>query len=220
MVLGLCVGAVVADVLFGPEQPATSSSGSNGDQWDPWRRWWRQGREGLGAFGIWLRRNGARGWEALSRSWESLSRSFPARREGSAPSPDVLPPPVAPPLHPERVPVPPPVAFVDTRPEPVAPALPELRDLPDLPEPDELAELDDPVPLPLLGPAAGAPGGTTAPTALRQRPATAPVAVTIPRAVRIRAGIGLVVFTALVGAGLAGVLLALVGLGLRTLGGI
>src|SRR5687767_14121459 len=50
VVLGLCVGAVVADVLFGPEQPATSSSASNGDRWDPWRTWLRQGRQGLEAL--------------------------------------------------------------------------------------------------------------------------------------------------------------------------
>jgi hypothetical protein len=136
-----------------------------------------------------------------------VSQSFPSPREHSAPNPEVLPPPVAPPLHEERLPVPRPVAFVDAPPEPaMAPTAPDLRDL---------AELDDD-PVPLLGPA----DGTTAPTALRQRPATAPVAVTIPRAVRIRAGLGLLLFTTLAGAGLAGVLLVLIGLGIRTLGGI
>jgi len=217
VVLGLCVGAVVADVLFGPEQPATSSSTSNGDQWDPWRRWWRQGREALGTFGIWLRKKGARGRAGVARGWEGLSRSFPARREQSAPNPEVLPPPVAPPLHEDRLPVPPPIAFVDTRPAPVLPEPvspePVLPDLRELAPPDDVDDL-----LPLLGPAGG--GATTTGTALLERPAAAPVTITIPRAVRIRAGLGLLLYVALAGIGLAAVIVALVALGIKTLGGI
>jgi hypothetical protein len=39
VILGVCIGAVAADLLFGPEQPATPIASSNGERWDPWRRW-------------------------------------------------------------------------------------------------------------------------------------------------------------------------------------
>jgi hypothetical protein len=39
VILGVCIGAVAADLLFGPEQPATPDASSNGERWDPWRRW-------------------------------------------------------------------------------------------------------------------------------------------------------------------------------------
>jgi hypothetical protein len=43
--LGVCVGAVVADLLFGPDQPATPSADSTGQQWEPWRSWYRSARD-------------------------------------------------------------------------------------------------------------------------------------------------------------------------------
>jgi hypothetical protein len=55
--LGLCIGAVVADLLFGPDQPATPSSDSLGQQWEPWRSWYRT-----------LRRRGLRA-VAATRAW-------------------------------------------------------------------------------------------------------------------------------------------------------
>jgi hypothetical protein len=44
VILGVCIGAVAADLLFGPEQPATPIASSNGERWDPWRRWLRAAR--------------------------------------------------------------------------------------------------------------------------------------------------------------------------------
>ena len=260
MVLGLCVGAVVADVLFGPEQPATSSSGSNGDQWDPWRTWWRRGREGLHAFGQWLRRSGERGWA-------TVSRSFPDRRHAGARNPEVVPPPVAPPLRPERAPTPRPVTFdappedalrgtveplgrplplrlppsvVDPGPEPRrAPAhlAPEPAHAPSgngdglhLPPDDGLptgpagTDADG---VPDIGdPHVGDPGGNGGAgtmTALRQRlsaPVAPPVAITIPRQVRMRAGVGLLIFTLVMGLGTAMALLGAIVLAIRVLGGV
>lgn len=221
----------MADVLFGPEQPATSSAGSNGDRWDPWRRWLRQGREGLGSLVRRLRRSSERGWQAVSRS-------FPARHNGSAPpTSDIVPAPVAPPLHPERI-RPRPAPFVETRPE----SLPDGSDRPDwsdplglptpvplrdLPEPPDLpAPLPVPVPpppsssddlLPAFG-SARAPGGATATLHQAAEPVT--TAITIPREVRIRAGLGLLAFTMLIGAGLAMLILLMIGLGIKVLGGV
>ena len=214
IVLGLCVGAVVADVLFGPEQPATSSSGSHGHQWDPWRRWLHQGRESFAAFARWSREHAERGWVALTRS-------FPARQQGpSAPSADVLPPPVAPPLHPERVSSPR-ATFVGTRsegwddPRPlVEPPPTTVPASPDaltgtFPEPStEVAE----------GTAPRSESGSSVATALR--PSTEPGTVTIPRHVRVKAGAGLVLFTAVAGISLAMVILLVIGLAARALGGI
>jgi hypothetical protein len=257
VVLGLCVGAVVADVLFGPEQPATSSSGSNGDQWDPWRRWLRQGREGLHAFGQWLRRSGERGWAAVART-------FPDRRADGARNPDVLPPPAAPPLRPDRVPPPRPITFADAPPEPrvpptghvgapdaaAAPGLDWLEDFdpsaaegdPPRPAPAHAdarephrAPVPDRVPAPSgngdaqhlphdderLPRPAGAGAGTI--TALRQRlasPVAPPVAVTIPRQVRMRAGIGLLIYTVVIGLAMAMTVLGTIGVAIKVLGGI
>ncbi len=258
VVLGLCVGAVVADVLFGPEQPATSSSGSNGDQWDPWRRWWRRGREGLHAFGQWLRRSGERGWA-------SVSRAFPDRRHGGARNPEVVPPPVAPPLHPERTPAPRPVAFEapptdqvlrgtmgplsSTIPLPVpepqvdpAPAPWHEREHTPEPEPVPVPSGngdarhrptdDELLPRPAWSGDPGDPGSHGDPggngsagtmTALRQRlsaPVAPPVAITIPRQVRLRAGVGLLIFTLVVGLGSAMALLGAIFVSVRALGGI
>jgi hypothetical protein len=72
--LGVCVGAVVADLLFGPDQPATPSSDSQGQHWEPWRSWYAAVRRGarrvLAAVVGWLVAAG----EALERG---------ARRFGS-----------------------------------------------------------------------------------------------------------------------------------------
>lgn len=264
MVLGLCVGAVVADVLFGPEQPATSSSGSNGDQWDPWRRWWRRGREGLHAFGQWLHRSGERGWA-------SVSRTFPDRRHGGARNPEVVPPPVAPPLHPERTPAPRPVAFEAPptdevlrgtmgplsstiplpapEPPPTAPdprwerePVPTGSTVPTAPAGNGDARhrpIDDEATRPAWAGAGSFPGdngngdgrlgdpggngGAGTMTALRQRlsaPVAPPVAITIPRRVRVRAGVGLLIFTLVIGLGSAMALLGVIFVAIRALGGV
>jgi outer membrane biosynthesis protein TonB len=47
VVLVIVVGAVMADLLYGPEQPATPGTASHGDQWEPWRSWYRSLREWL-----------------------------------------------------------------------------------------------------------------------------------------------------------------------------
>ena len=263
VVLGLCVGAVVADVLFGPDQPATSSSGSNGDQWDPWRTWWRRGREGLHAFGRWLRRSGKGGWA-------SVARAFPDRRHAGARNPEVVPPPVAPPMRPGRTPAPRPVMFeappsdevlrgtigpvsattplpgapVEPRPGPSYdpdPAFGPSYDPGFDPDPAyEPASMYAPVPsgngdarhLPtgvddglLARPAGSGNGGGAAGTmtALRQRlaaPVAPPVAITIPRQVRVRAGVGLLIFTMVVGLGSAMAVLGAILVAVKVLGGV
>jgi hypothetical protein len=56
--LGICVGAVVADLLFGPDQPATPNPDSQGQHWEPWRSWYLaardQSRRALAAVLTWV----------------------------------------------------------------------------------------------------------------------------------------------------------------------
>jgi hypothetical protein len=131
--LGVCVGAVVADLLFGPDQPATQTPESQGQHWEPWRSWYlsarRQSRRILAAVVAWTVATAQavdRGTRRLGRSAVAMVqlvpdslRSMQTRRQAVAernaaharhvahleavtPQHDLLPPPVAPPLHPSR----------------------------------------------------------------------------------------------------------------------
>ena len=133
--LGVCVGAVVADLLFGPDQPATQTSESQGQHWEPWRSWYlsarRQSRRILAAIVAWAVTTAQavdRGARRLGRSAVAMVqlvpdslRSMQTRRQAVAernaaharhvahleavtPQHDLLPPPVAPPLHPSALP--------------------------------------------------------------------------------------------------------------------
>lgn len=96
--LGVCVGAVVADLLFGPDQPATPDSGSQGQQWEPWRSWYasarRQSRRALAAITTWSvsaaqaidrrARQAARWVVATLQLVPDTLRSMRARRQATA----------------------------------------------------------------------------------------------------------------------------------------
>lgn len=214
VVLGLCVGAVVADVLFGPEQPATSSSGSHGeDRWDPWRRWLLNFRGFLGTLRPRAQRLTRRGRDAAQHSWHALSRSFPEGRPDRKPPPlDVLPPPVAPPFHPRHAPEPSrtngstTTPLVEVPPAPPAPPAPPIEPPvepigaptpapttpvdPQWPRPGERTDAPEPVPVGAAQPSAAAYQQAPAPA-----PAHAPAAAfrddgarPVPAAVRIPTG--------------------------------
>ena len=143
-----------------------------------------------------------------------MARSFPAQRHGSdLPPNDILPPPVAPPLH---VPA-------------ASPQVAAFVDQPVEPNGDNVlvgvgAGGNGP------GPSAGS-GAAPAPVLLRPpgpstyprstSPTSAPpVAVAFPARVRLKAGLGLLVYVSLAGAVRAAILLVLAGIIARAVGGI
>jgi hypothetical protein len=83
--LGLCIGAVVADQLFGPDQPAMPSSDSLGERWEPWRSWYRslrlRGLRGIAAARAWLIAAGHRvaGGTRGAARWTRRSATATAR---------------------------------------------------------------------------------------------------------------------------------------------
>lgn len=144
-------------------------------------------RQRAGVIGSWLRRSSERGWAALARF-------FPAQRRGSdAPPLDILPPPVAPPLH-----------------TPPAPAL-------EIAQPQVLAFVDQRLEVEHQ-PAAGAIATLTRPTAAAE--AVQPLVVQFPTRVRLKAGMGLVLYIAIAGAAIAVVVLMVAGLVARAAGQI
>jgi hypothetical protein len=51
VILGVCVAAVVVDVLWESDQPATDAAGSHRDYGGPWLEWLRAARDSLGRLG-------------------------------------------------------------------------------------------------------------------------------------------------------------------------